>query len=70
MTASSTLPSRPGTAPAARPGPLGRLADLTFRHRIGRHIEILNVQTLTALAAAASAVCRRCVGSRADHQST
>ncbi len=34
MTASSTLPSRPGTAPAARPGPLGRLADLTFRHRI------------------------------------
>ena len=34
MTASSTLPSRPGTSPAARPGPLGRLADLTFRHRI------------------------------------
>ena len=30
MTVSSTLPSRPGTAPAARPGPLGRLARNIF----------------------------------------
>ena len=35
MTQSSTLPARPDAAPApARPGPLGRLADLTYRHRL------------------------------------
>ena len=34
MTSTATRPAGPPVAPAGRPGPLGRLADLTYRHRL------------------------------------
>ena len=34
MTSTATRPAGPPAAPAGRPGPLGRLADLTYRHRL------------------------------------
>ena len=34
MTSTTTPRTRPPAAPASRPDPLGRMADLTYRHRL------------------------------------